>query len=261
MPHLRIIATENLKIDPDVQLEFAEEPKRIAKLMDEWDPNKAGVLTVVPNGDDGHYYIVGGRHRFKAGVPKGMREWRCDVHDEVKTIADKVALKLSEDRDRRRVRPLEHFLVRLKAEQLDAVEINEIVEHHGYTIGNPSKTTPTVISAVTALELIYRFLGADGLSRTMALNTVWMGEAQTNTGHWIKALGILVRDGYGENITPVGYERLRGIVPAKQVKLARGEMEVHMTTGGASGWGSMPAAIATRVRKSARLTTRRKGSS
>lgn len=258
MPHLRIIPTDRLRIDPDVQLEFALEPRRVARYAKEWNPNLVGVLTIVPSEKEGFFNIIDGRHRFLAGrgEPNNVPEWRSDVHDECKTIQDKVALKLAIDRDRRRVSLLELFKVQVVGGDPTAVAINDIVENAGFRIGKTSKHQTTTISAVGTVEWLYRTLGANGLRRTFNLNTHWLGEPATNTGEWLRALGLMVRDDYDNALTPAAWKRLDAVVPAKAVRAAKGEVEVSGGSGSGTTWGAVPYAIARKLRKQARLRQR-----
>jgi len=261
MPKLRVIPTELLMPDPDVQLDFALQKRRIKAMSGEaWNKDFAIVLVVVPlHGEhEGMYGIVDGRHRFLAGQAVES-EWRCDVHEDVTTVDEKARLKLAIDQQRRRVRPIEHFMERLLAEDADALAIQRIVEDAGFEIGKLSSGSKPYhrFEVVTALERIYLRLGERGLRRTLVLNTHWKGDPKSNTGEWITALALLVRDGYDEVLTPRAWEKLGDVVPAQQLRRARGAIEG--APGGGSprgGWGAMTYQVARQLRRASGLRRR-----
>lgn len=256
MPQLRIVPTKQLVIDPDVQLDFTLREHHWRAIALNWNPAAVGVLNVVPLDND-KYGIVDGRHRFLAGKSKGVAEWRVDVHLDVITRHQKAALKLNLDRDRRHVGALEHFMERVLAGHQDAVQIKQIAEDTGFTIGK-SSGNPRQIESVTVLDMIYGLMGADGLRRTLCLNTKWIGEPKTNTRDWLSALGLLVRDGYDEVLTPANHKRLDDVVPAQLLRKAMGEAVLTgMRPGAGSGnFGAVSYMLASLLRKRARLRTR-----
>jgi hypothetical protein len=259
MPSLRVLPTEQLIPDPDVQIDHTLEERRVDQMIENWNPSYVVVLVVAPlPSKDGFpkYGIIDGRHRFLAGKARGVKEWRCDVHSEVRSVQEKAALKLAIDRDRRRVSPLEHFLERVKMKEPVAVEIKAITEGLNFEIGKLSKGKPYHrIETVNALDGIYQMLGPDELRRTLTLNTHWREDPKANTSHWIRALGLLVRDDYDLDLTPAQWKRLTAVVPAKALRQAQGEAEIFGTPG-TDRWGGVAYALAKRLRKTARLRSR-----
>ena len=260
---LRVIKSDQLIPDPDVQLQFTLNQRQLAHLAAEWDDSAVGVLVVAPlNGDrtdagEQIYGVVEGRHRLTIGKRLGVPEFRCDIHTDCTTPAQKAALKMKYDRDRRRVTQLEHFLQRVLAEEPAAIEIKTIVEAAGFQIGKCKASKPfDRIEAVSSLMDIYMTLGAEGLRRTLSLNTTWKGDPKTNTGVWIKSLALLVRDGYDDALSPSGWARLKDVVPAIVIRQAQGRVDVF--GGPAAGQLStgLTKAIATDLRKKARLRVR-----
>lgn len=105
------------------------------------------------------------------------------------------------------------------------------------------------IEAVGAIESIYDWIGESGLRRTMTLNTHWKGQPKTNTAKWLKGLALFTRDGYDDAMTPTAWMR---VVPAKVILVAEGET-VGLVSSSSNQWGSTSYAIATWLRKKARL--------
>lgn len=272
MPTLRVLPSEALIPDPDVQIADTLEDKRVMAMTKSWNPDYATPLVVVPldGANKGKYGIIDGRHRFLAGVASGVKEWRCDVHLQPLTVAEKARLKLAIDRDRRRVGALEHFQERLKMNDPDALKIAKIAGECGYEIGRTRSGKPyTRIEAIAGLESAYLILclyhGPDGLRRLLSLNREgWYDEPKTNNGNWIRALGLFVRDGYDQHLSPTATERLSEQIPAKLLRIAEGEVVAAgsqlpsrgTNTGTQASWGTVAFALASLMRRKAGLKRR-----
>lgn len=227
------------------------------KMRAGWNGDYLGVLIVAPlTGEhEGKFGIIDGRHRFLAGKDF-VAEWRCDVHPDCTTVAEKARLKLAIDQQRRRVSALEHYLERRLMGDPMVLEIDRICEEKGFEIGRLRSGKPYErIGAVTALLFLHEKLGADGLRRVMAFNTHWIGQPGTNTSNWLRALGLLVRDGYYGAMTPSAWTRLSGLVPMKTIRIAQGEAAGGIR-GAPSSWGVIAYEIAPIIRKRARLPRR-----
>ncbi len=260
MPQMRVIPTGSLIIDPDVQLLFALSETRWRSMAANWRPERVGFLVVVPNGNGG-FYVIEGRHRLKAGTLVGVKEWRCDVHDEIdfSDVRSKAELKLGFDRERRNVGTLEHFLIRLMAQDQKAVEINEIVTACGFDIGKTGGGVVGRIAAVSRIEGLFNILGRDGFRRMMQLNTHWIEDTQATNARWLGALGILIRDGYDERLTPTHIERMRNLVPAVAIRHGVGAavQRGNLTPpGNARSFNAVEYEIATYIRKKIGLRSR-----
>lgn len=146
MPQLRVIPTELLIPDPDVQLAFALEPRRVKEMRAKWNPAYLAVLIVAPlSGEhEGMYGIIDGRHRFLAGcgLATGPTEWRCDVHTDCTSVEDKARLKLAIDRDRRKVKGIEHYIERRLMKDPKVLAIDAVMESTGFEIGKLSAGKP-----------------------------------------------------------------------------------------------------------------------
>ena len=220
---LRVIPTADLAPDPDVQLDFTFNEKRAAAIGQDFRDDLVGVLAV----------------------------WRVDSG---MTKEQKATIKLGRDQQRRTVSAIEHFLIRVEQGEPAATEIVEIVEAAGAKVGRRNMHNHTMIHGTRNLDRIYAELGPEGLRRTFDFNATWIGEPGTNTAEWLAALSLLVRDGYDANMTPSSVERMQTVVPAKELRRAKGEV----SHSGASGThaGGVAYQLARNLRKRMRMRAR-----
>lgn len=252
---LRVLPTEKLEPDPDVQLAFAFSERQGREIGLHYNEKLVGVLAVVSNGN-GRYWVIDGRHRLFGAVIAGITEMRCDVLAGPLTPAEKAQIKLGRDKARRQVRAIEHFLVAVTAEDARAIEIKDIAERHGFEIGKCNAGKPYGrIEAVRALERIYDSHGAEVLSRSLALNTLWKDELKTNSGGWLLGLGFFAAKGYDQRLSGDGYKRLKDIIPAKLIREVVAESQVHSYGGGGHALGLR---LAEKLRRKARIRPSRK---
>lgn len=268
MSSLRIFRAEELMIDPDVQLAFALNESRWRAMAANFNRAGLGVLATVPcNGDAPKgktQSIIDGRHRFLAALSIGIKEFRCDEHTEIDyhDVTAKAAVKQLFDAARH-VGALERFLIRVKAKEPKATEISEVVTAAGFVIGSRagSSADNRKLSCVVVIELLHKTLGPDGLRRTLQLNTHWRDDPSSAKGVWLQTLGLLVRDGYDEQLTPTQYATLKTLSPAQL--LARAQSDVlkdgrgSIAAGGSTaGFSALSYAAASALRRRLRLRTR-----
>jgi len=216
---LRIIPTQELEVDADVQLDWAFSERRI-RAMGEWDERKAGVLTVTPNGD--------------------------------LSVVEKSIIKNGLDRERRHVSALEGLLIDIGRGDPDAVAIQQDAEAYGFKIGRASKKGPFyLLGCASELRKLHRALGSEKMRQVHALNTHFRGERGTNTGDWLGGLGLLARDGYIDKMTPASFAALEDVVPAVELRRAKGR-GIH-GSGNVSGFSETSYEIAIALRKKMRL--------
>lgn len=220
---LRVIPTDQLEPDPDVQLPHTFNERHARKLTQNFDLTKVGVLVVCT--DD-------------MPVPR------------------KAALKLSYDRDRRSVSALEHFQEQVLQEDADALSIQRIVNEAGYRIGSGARKDALTIDAVVTLSRLHDQLGDEGLRRTMRLVSIWLGDPATNTGFWLSAMGLLVRDDFDAPMLNGKLKDVQALVPAVVLRQAKGR--ALSPTGGshATASGAVAYEIASMIRRRARLRKR-----
>ena len=228
MAEMRRIAPERLHPDPDVQLDWAFNPKWIKARMAEggFSEDKAGMIDVTPNGGDG-YNVFWGRHRAALALESGHGPIRCLVHDEM-SVAEKHAIKLAKDRDQRRVRAVETFLNEVGAGEEEAVAINEVVEMNGRKVGKRASKLSDfqIIESVRSLEGIYRDGGAELLNAVFEFSDSvpeWVGAPGTNEGYWLDGVTHAVKDGWPSRLTPASRAKLGSLTPRAAIKHAQGE--------------------------------------
>lgn len=257
MSALRVIPTDKLIPDPDVQLGFTFDKRKAERMLANWDDRFVGVLTVTPAPDGEHYYVIGGRHRLWAGTRKGITEFRCDVHAGPLTRAEKAEIKMGEDFHRRNVRPVEHFLQLEMIGREREVSITRIAAEYGYSIGKLKNGGPyNVIESVVTLQRIWDQIGADGLRRTFALAKNWIEDKNGNSGMWLGALALLIRDGYDEVWTDSQAAVIREQVPSIVIRKARGDVGHLGANGNKNTTSRIEYVIAARLRKAARMRVR-----
>ena len=251
MTALRVIDVDEMQPDPDVQLAFSYSLPRAREIAATWKDDACGVLAVAPL-DDGTYGIIDGRHRHAGALLRGApQELRCDVFASGLTAAEKAEIKMDRDRHRRTVRQIEHFLLRITAEDPAACDIELTALEAGWTIGKGTAKNYDKLECVTALESLYR---RDLLTRVMRLSTIWLGEPKANTGSWIGGLGGFCALGYDERLEAKHIERIEKMIPAKVVKIAAGEVQSYSTGSTRHGAGTaMSLIIADKIRATARI--------
>ncbi len=220
---LRIIPVSELLVDPDVQLDFAYNDRWARNLSLTWDDRLVGVITVIP--------MNGG----------GLGP------------AEKARIKVGLDRERRHVKQIESFLLRLESGDPVATDIQDSAITHGFTIGKTGGGTHDTFECVGSLEAIYEKLRRPGLDRTFALCTLWKGDPKINTAPWIAALSLLVRDGYDDKMTPAAFARLKELVPAVVIRRARGAVASGEAVAGYAGTMAIAYEAATQLRKVAKI--------
>lgn len=221
---LRVVPIDALEIDPDVQFEDTFKPHHARRIAREWDPEKVGVLLAVTS----------------------------DV-----TAARKAELKMGRDDARRSVGTVERFRARVLQGDQQAVEVDAIVHRHGWKIAGNGKPGSGALAGVVTIERLYEQLGAGGLDRVMALADQWRGEAQAGVSAWIGALGLLVRDGYDENLSDEQRGRMVEIVPALIIRKAVGNVAARNgIVKPSAGAGAVTHEVASLVRKALKLRKR-----
>lgn len=191
---LRVIDTKDLAPDPDVQIIDTFKPATARRMAANWDPNKLGVLIVTPAGSNSY------------SISKQK----------------KAEIKLGVDRDRRKVTPVESFLVEVVAKVPETCAIKRIVENAGYEIGRSGKSS-TTIEAVGPLRALY---AAGQLERALDFGALWYGEAKTNQGQWLWALGYVVSLDCDRDLSQAAENRLQKIIPGELLREASGVVSV-----------------------------------
>lgn len=193
----RKVNLADLTIDPRVQRGEGVDRLRVKKMVTDFDPNALGTITVSERAD-GSMIVLDGMHRvdlcrqvdhkrpLHAHVVKG-----ATIEEEAHLFLALNATKTPSS--------LSKFLVRVVMGEKAAVQMNEIVVSHGWTIGYNSD--PGFLAAVDALERVYRNGGGtvpegehpDLVDRTLEILTAaWGHDGKAVQGHLMLAVAQLL---------------------------------------------------------------------
>lgn len=221
-PEYRVIPVNRLMVDPDVQFAWALSPKLIVSIATRFDPRRLGVLTVFPLGDS--------------------------------TPSERAQVKLGIDYHRRKVKHTESFLIKVIGKDPTAVAIKRTAENAGWKIGNRRGQAPyDAIEATKMLENIEHALGLEGLARTLELAAIWLGDRDSNNNRWLESLSLLVSGGYDRSLTTAQQTALADIVPAQELRRAKGAVAGMGSKGYGYGYSAIAVACADNIRKTCRL--------
>lgn len=224
---LRIIPVRELAIDPDVQIQSAFRERWARRIERDWSDRLAGVLTVTP--------LNGG----ESLLPE-----------------EKAEIKLGLDRDRRHVSAMESFHVEIERKDPIALEILEVATETGWEIDKVTGSSPpNRIGSIVFLKRSHAQIGKQGLRRALGLAAHWRKDPKANDQDWLGAFALLVRDGYDEQITDRTLKYWMDVVPAEEIRRARGA-SVKAAGGGRNSAGDVAYLIAGQLCKRGRLRKR-----
>ena len=169
------VNAHDLQVNPVAQREFR--PGWAGAILADWDIAKFQEPHVNKRAD-GSLYIMEGQHgthayREKYGVegePLSIRVWLYDGLTEQEEADLFLALN-----NKKPVTLMDRYQVAVIAQRNEEVEIDRIVKRHGCRISNDSSNA-NVISAVGAVQGIYRQHGGRILSDTIATVQAGLGE-------------------------------------------------------------------------------------
>lgn len=191
-----------LTIDPAVQRQL--DPRRVRKLVQDWDPKMIGVITVSRRyhpvtGFDGPDYgvanvVLDGQTRVEAAKtvdPEGTIA--CQVFEGLST-AEEAAMFLKHN-DRKAVTPRDRFRLAVVAEDESALAIRDLAASHGwYVQGMVSGETKglKIFSAVTAVERVYALDEGRALKRTFqVIDKAWGHQTGAVSSETLYGIGLL----------------------------------------------------------------------
>ena len=184
------------------QLELPEyqrgrEERQIAKIAENWNPGKAGVI-IVARRKDGRLVILDGSHRTAGAIRAGIKELPALIYEGL-SLEEEAAMFLGLN-DSRKVHAVDKFKAAVIAKDEMAREINDALTAHGWRVGWSSD--PGVLAAVTALQQVYKGIGLPGheagaplVDRTLNFITkTWGHDRDAAQGYMLRAIAaILVR--------------------------------------------------------------------
>ncbi len=175
----------------------SQRPYRLAwaqEIANNLDPDEFGVLIVsLPNGV-GIYHIVDGQHRHGAvriAFGEDQKVPCLVINAEEPGKAAKVWLGLN---NTKKAHPVDHFRLRVEANETPAPEILKLIQRLGFDIDYrthfSAETQKVYMSGVTALTWIYTRHNADVLGLTLGLITrLWAKDPLSFESATLKAFG------------------------------------------------------------------------
>jgi hypothetical protein len=160
------INIQNLKLDTleidSVAYQRAPNPSRVQRIVAEWSPVAAGVLTVNRR-TNAHLFVIDGGHRLLAMRALGIKQWPCIVYDGLDVTEESIEFVRAQNRTA--LLHAQVFKARISGGDPVALEIVSIVSESGLKVGGSElgAGSPNVIRAPKIIEAIYNTWGADHL--------------------------------------------------------------------------------------------------
>lgn len=254
------VSLEKLIVDPAYQRPVEE--KRVARIVDAFDPKQVGTLELSKR-KNGSYAVVDGQHRLAALKALGRKQAYATVHEGLgrKEEADLFARL---NMGRKQLKPYERFAAQVFAGDERAVAISNAVTASGFKIARSDASfadRPTDIRAIRALEVAFGDLGEASFAEMMlALRDCWFGQAGTTDAQILRGFAIFWKS-YGERFTEDHAERLKRADPIIIMQNARAKA-INMGVGQGGGRSAILWIIADFIRKASGIqgSTGRKAS-
>lgn len=194
---VRWIPLKDLTVEwAQAQRELSE--RRVAKIMEEFDPDFVGILTVAAVDGEDYYHIIDGQHRAEAV----RRLWgdsqriECEIISGVDSPADAARVWRGRNTNQSKPTPLERFTVAVTEGNEVCIAISKIVDDMGFTIGR------TGIQAVTGLQWLYKRHGEDGLRWVLGvIRDAWGTGLAGTKAHILRGLALFY-EAHGEEADP-----------------------------------------------------------
>lgn len=141
----------------DIRVQRKLDEKRAKEMADDLQPQALGLL-IASKRDDGHTYVIDGRHRMAA----------CRMANYPGLLATRLftGLTLQEEarlfrthNTMRAVQAVDRFKVRVVEEEPAAVSINKVLRAYGLHIEHANNKSLGIISAIGTLEKVFRGCG------------------------------------------------------------------------------------------------------
>ena len=141
----------------DLKVQRQLQDARAEAMADDFQPHALGLLTASKR-TDGHIYIVDGQHRMVAARKASYDGLMATRLFEGLTLKEEAALFLKLNSSRA-VQAIDRFKVRITEGEPVAVKINEVLKRYDLHVDWANNSSLNVISAITALEKIYKGAG------------------------------------------------------------------------------------------------------
>lgn len=155
MSHQKAVSLDDLTIDQRVQRREGVDQVRVEKMASNFNPLALGTITVWQRGD-GRLVVLDGMHRTAAARQSGYTGLVNAIVIEGIDLAEAADLFLLLNATKT-PSAITKFLVRVVSGEPAAVEMNSIIEAHGWRVRPASG--PGNLTAVTAVERSYRNAG------------------------------------------------------------------------------------------------------
>jgi hypothetical protein len=227
MPKYRKLPMEQLFIDDRYQRELSQ--RRVAKMADQFDENKIGVLEVSQRKPD-KYAVFDGQHRLAVLERIGANDAPCLVHEGL-TPRQEAELFVSIQTERKRPQAVERFIAEVFAQEPTTLAIWEILQERGIEVGMPqgkgSQSDLTVLGAVTAALRVFE---AGNLAETLdVLLTAWEGERKLLDANMLEGMSAFLTL-YGPRISEGDLlDKMQDTTPTEIIRRASAKKQ---TTGG-----------------------------
>lgn len=185
---LKQMTVSSLIVDPDVQRNL--DIRRVNKIVEEFNADALGTLTVSHRASGAHH-IIDGQHRAAAVRVIGGDDKKvlCRIFNGLTIQEEAEMFRLLNNTAKPQV--LDLFRVRVVEGEPTAVAITEILAGHGWTVGFGSSHTKTMLAAVSAVERVYR-LDPTALERALGTATrAWGHDAVCADGRLVEGLGLV----------------------------------------------------------------------
>jgi hypothetical protein len=202
----------DLTVDKRIQRE--ENPRHIARIVENFNPLYFGIVTVSRRLDGTHIILDGQQRCAAARMALGdEQKVECAVYERL-TFAEEAAIFVEMNVGRKAVPALDTFQAQVFGGYDDELAINKVVEDVGFKV-NPAGARYNMISAVAALRFAYS-RGSNGTrervleNALLSVKTAWDGKPESLQGDVIRGFAILFGQ-YLDEIDPFEFGRkLRG---------------------------------------------------
>ena len=236
----RMIDLNTLIIDKRYQRPL--DPKRVEKIVNEFDPRLLGTLEVSVR--NGKAAIFDGQHRFAALKKMKMDKAPCIAHEGI-SPEEEAELFVALQTRRRSVSQIDRFRARIFAEDPVAVGVKTVVEDCGWGIATHSHSENDEkgqFRAINTLERLYR-QSPETLHQSLDLLQIWHGDRRSTEAPLIEGTFRLIRE-YGDRVDEDARLSLAVVSPTVILRRALGEAA---TRGGGAAHGGK--AVAVELRK------------
>lgn len=145
---LELVAIEDLKVDHRYQRELDQ--RRVERMGTNWDPVKAGTVTVNRR-PYGHLFVVDGQHRLAAARVAGLDALQCAIYEISPLEEPRLFVELQ--KQRKNVLPFEQHRALLEYGDETASAVERAIRRAGYRVG--TSKGHRVLRSVTALYKAY----------------------------------------------------------------------------------------------------------